>query len=154
VNRLSIPVNRAFQKGKQTTMKTPLPVTCIILKSACQAVCRHFSDQFRRRSTLRSGSLRSALTALLLAPLAVHAAESVTPPGDMQPITLKQTELGGEIGRRINDLIYKHYMAINLESQFIEPGGRKVEALPPPSDQALTLQRFASLVYQSLAGRR
>ena len=39
----------------------------------------------------------------------------------LQPITLKQTELGGEIGRRINDLIYKHYMAINLDSQFIEP---------------------------------
>lgn len=103
-------------------MKTTLTVACIILKSACQAVCRHFSDQFRRRSTLRSGSLRSALTALLLAPLAaLHAAESVTPPGDLQPITLKQTELGGEIGRRINDLIYKHYMAINLDRQFIEP---------------------------------
>jgi hypothetical protein len=39
----------------------------------------------------------------------------------LQPITLKQTELGGEIGRRINDLIHKHYMAINLDSQFIEP---------------------------------
>ena len=52
-------------------MKHTLTVACIILKSAGQTVCRPFSDQFRRLSTLRS-----ALTALLLAPLAaLHAAD-------------------------------------------------------------------------------
>lgn len=57
-------------------MKHKLTVACIFLKSACQAVLRSFSDQFHGRSTLRIGSLRSALTALLLAPLAeVDAAE-------------------------------------------------------------------------------
>ena len=57
-------------------METPLPVACFYLKSAWQAVCRPFSDQFRRLSTLRSGSLRSALATLLLAPLAALHAES------------------------------------------------------------------------------
>jgi len=36
----------------------------------------------------------------------------------------------------------------------IEAGGHKVDAPTLPPDQALTLQQFASLVYQSLAGRR
>jgi hypothetical protein len=48
----------------------------MLLKSAWQTVCRPFSDQFRRQSTLRSGSLRSALLALLFTPLAaLHAAD-------------------------------------------------------------------------------
>ena len=63
-------------------MKTTLTVACFFLKSAWQAVCRPFSDQFRRLSTLRSGSLRSALTALLLAMLTtLHAAEVSAPAG-------------------------------------------------------------------------
>jgi acetyl esterase/lipase len=58
-------------------MKATLTVACFFSKSAWQAVCRPFSDQFRRLSTLRSGSLCSALGALLLAPLAaVHAADN------------------------------------------------------------------------------
>jgi len=58
-------------------MKHTLTVACILLKSAWQAVCRPSSDQLRRQSSPRSGSLRSALlAALLLAPLAtLHAAE-------------------------------------------------------------------------------
>ena len=47
---------------KQTT---PHTVAWIILKSACQTVCRPGSDELRRLSSLRSGSLRPALTALL-----------------------------------------------------------------------------------------
>ncbi|MEI6519580.1 MAG: beta-L-arabinofuranosidase domain-containing protein [bacterium] len=39
----------------------------------------------------------------------------------LQPITLNQTELSGEIGRRIDDLIYKNYMAIDIDHDFIEP---------------------------------
>ncbi|MDP4791613.1 MAG: SUMF1/EgtB/PvdO family nonheme iron enzyme [Verrucomicrobiales bacterium] len=59
-------------------MKHTLTVACILLRSAWQAGCRPFSDQFRRLSTLRSGSLRLALTALLLAPPALPADESIT----------------------------------------------------------------------------
>ncbi len=39
----------------------------------------------------------------------------------LRPVTLKQTELSGEIGRRINDLIYKNYMALAIDSFFIGP---------------------------------
>ena len=54
-------------------MKNTPTVACILLKSAWQAVFRSFS----RLSPLRSGSLRSALTALLLALLAVNGSHSV-----------------------------------------------------------------------------
>jgi hypothetical protein len=66
-------------------MKHTLAVACISLKSVWQAVCRPFLNQLRRlfafgylRCTsvpLRSGSLRSALITLLLAPL--QAAETL-----------------------------------------------------------------------------
>ena len=63
-------------------MKLTSPVARIILKSAWQAVCRPIINQLRRPSSLRSGSLRSALTALLLAQLtALHAVE-LSPPLD------------------------------------------------------------------------
>jgi DUF1680 family protein len=39
----------------------------------------------------------------------------------LQPITLNQTELAGEIGRRISDLAYKNYMALDLDGHFVEP---------------------------------
>ena len=39
----------------------------------------------------------------------------------LQPITLKQAELSGEIGRRINDLIYTNQMALNFDHDFIAP---------------------------------
>jgi len=39
----------------------------------------------------------------------------------LQPVTLKQTELHGEIARRIEDLIRKNYMALNLDHDFVEP---------------------------------
>jgi hypothetical protein len=57
-------------------MNPTLTVACFFLKSAWQAVCLPFLMLLRRLSPLHSGSLRSALTALLLAPLAaLHAAE-------------------------------------------------------------------------------
>ena len=60
-------------------LKQTLTVACIHLKRSPQAVCRPFSDQLRPLSPLRYGPLRSALTALLLAPLAaLHAAEPPT----------------------------------------------------------------------------
>jgi len=39
----------------------------------------------------------------------------------LQPITLKQPELSGEIGRRINDLIYTNFMALDSDGVFISP---------------------------------
>jgi len=39
----------------------------------------------------------------------------------LRPITLRQTELGGEIGRRLDDLIHKNYMELDLERDFVEP---------------------------------
>ena len=39
----------------------------------------------------------------------------------LQPITLRQSELSGEIGRRINDLVYRNYMELDLGRTFIEP---------------------------------
>ena len=60
-------------------MKLTLTVACISLKSAWQDVCRRFQNQFHRPSPLRSGSLRSALTALILSSLAdvLPAADAV-----------------------------------------------------------------------------
>jgi len=37
------------------------------------------------------------------------------------PLQLKQAELAGEIGRRINNVIYKNFMVLNLEQDFIAP---------------------------------
>ena len=76
-------------------MKHTLTVACILLRSAWQAGCRPFSDQFRRLSTLRSGSLRLALTALLLAPLAAL-------PGALsaaEPVPLEILEPAGRAGK-------------------------------------------------------
>jgi DUF1680 family protein len=39
----------------------------------------------------------------------------------LQPLSLRQAELSGEIGRRVADLIYKNYMALDLDHHFIEP---------------------------------
>jgi uncharacterized protein len=47
----------------------------------------------------------------------------------LQTVRLTQPELSGEIGRRIHDLIYKNYMTIDLERDFIEPFRTR-----PPAD--------------------
>jgi DUF1680 family protein len=39
----------------------------------------------------------------------------------LQPVRLTHGELSGEIGRRIEDLVYKNYMAIDLEHGFLDP---------------------------------
>ena len=86
---------------------------------------KQVSAELTRMEAWKKSSMGAVAGVIMTALLVVRSSGSddVTPKvGDMlQPITLKQTELGGEIGRRINDLIYKHYMAINLDSQFIEP---------------------------------
>jgi hypothetical protein len=58
----------------------------------------------------------------LCAALAVHDdAVAPTVADTLQPITLKQAELSGEIGRRINDLIYTNFMALDADGYFIAP---------------------------------
>jgi uncharacterized protein len=39
----------------------------------------------------------------------------------LRPLRLTQAELFGEIGRRIHNLIYENYMALDLDRDFIEP---------------------------------
>lgn len=39
----------------------------------------------------------------------------------LQPVRLTRPELSGEIGRRIEDLVYKNYMALDLEQHFLDP---------------------------------
>ncbi|MEI6872029.1 MAG: hypothetical protein WCL08_07075, partial [Verrucomicrobiota bacterium] len=72
--------------------------------------------------------------AILLAPLAVLHADAADIPTPkvhdaLQPVTLDKTELSGEIGRRIDDLIYKNFMVIDLEQKFLDPF-RKRPPLP------------------------
>ena len=57
-------------------MKPTLTVARVLFQLAMRVVCQPFSDRLRWLSSLRSGSLRSALTAMLLVQLAVlHAAD-------------------------------------------------------------------------------
>ena len=55
--------------------------------------------------------------------LSVLRAEPVTPKvvDTLQPVTLRQAELSGEIGRRISDLIYTNYLALDADKDFIAP---------------------------------
>lgn len=87
--------------------------------------------------TILGATTLAVLASLLLTPMVVmHAANPkdaksseakapglVTPKvaDSLSPVTLKQAELSGEIGRRIDDLIYKNYMVINLDRDFLEP---------------------------------
>lgn len=63
------PLAYRLKNQHSSKMKTTRPVARILLKSVWPAVCRPVSDQLRRLFAF--GSLYSALTALLLAPLAV-----------------------------------------------------------------------------------
>ena len=65
-----------------------------------------------------------SLTALLLTPLApLCAADQPAPKvtDKLKPNGLNQSELSGEIGRRIQDVIYKNWMAINETKDFADP---------------------------------
>jgi hypothetical protein len=69
----------------------------------------------------RVSLLSIAITALLVA--TTSCSKKIDPTGEdkIKPVTLKQTELGGEIGRRINDLIYKNYMVLDIDSFYVSP---------------------------------
>ena len=59
---------------------------------------------------------------LALTVAAAGRAETVEPEvvDALEPVRLTRTELSGEIGRRIEDLVYKNYMALDLEGDFLE----------------------------------
>lgn len=61
--------------------------------------------------------------ALAAAGAAFSCAQSESPhdADRLLPVTLKKAELSGEIGRRIDDLIYKNYMALDIDGFFIAP---------------------------------
>jgi hypothetical protein len=67
-----------------------------------------------------------AVSFLIVAALAGAARPGARPwaadgPDRLRPVTLKRAELGGEIGRRIDNLIYKNYMALDSDGFFIAP---------------------------------
>jgi uncharacterized protein len=65
-----------------------------------------------------------ALFALFVAP-----ARSVEPKvaDSLQPVRLTSAELSGEIGRRITDQIYKNYMVLDLERDFLDPFRHRID---------------------------
>jgi len=71
----------------------------------------------------KSRGLISILFVVVLAGAFFSSAQSKKPnvQDKLQPMTLKQAELSGEIGRRINDLIYKNFMMLDLDGFFIAP---------------------------------
>lgn len=60
---------------------------------------------------------------LLWAAASAGAADVVQPQvaDALRPVRLAHPELGGEIGRRIEDLVHKNYMALDLEHDFLDP---------------------------------
>jgi DUF1680 family protein len=62
-----------------------------------------------------------------LAPAFVSCAPSKAPAGtdQLRPVMLTEPELGGEIGRRVHDLIYKNYMVLDSDGFFIAPFGAR-----------------------------
>jgi uncharacterized protein len=61
------------------------------------------------------------LLALLVAGVSPTNAVEPKTTDALQPVKLVRPELSGEIGRRLDDLIYKNYMAIELDRDFLDP---------------------------------
>ncbi|MEW6073227.1 MAG: hypothetical protein AB1726_11640 [Planctomycetota bacterium] len=49
----------------------------------------------------------------------------------LQPVRLTRAELSGEIGRRLDDLIDKNYLALDLDRDFLDPFRHR----PPTTDR-------------------
>jgi len=77
----------------------------------------------RRERKLKNGATVSILFAAALAGAAFSCAQprAAQEVDKLFPVTLKQAELSGEIGRRIDDLIYKNFMALDIDGFFIAP---------------------------------
>jgi uncharacterized protein len=71
---------------------------------------------------MRTSSLGTCLAITLLAAGGGRAAIVKPKVADqLRPERLAQTELGGEIGRRLDDLIHKNFMTIDIERDFLDP---------------------------------
>ena len=71
---------------------------------------------------MNSTLMRTSCSLALIVATASHA-RAVEPKvvDALEPVRLVRAELSGEIGRRIEDLIYKNYMAVDLERDFLDP---------------------------------
>lgn len=72
------------------------------------------------------------LSAMMLAATIAHA-ETLKPKrvDPLQPVRLTKPQLSGEIGRRIDDVIYKNFMVIDLERDFLDPFRHRPPTEPP-----------------------
>ena len=77
----------------------------------------------QRRQSLRTRATIPILLSLVLAGAVFSRSQSRPPdgPDKLRPVALKQSELGGEIGRRIADLIYKNFMVLDIDGVFVAP---------------------------------
>src|SRR3972149_3436786 len=70
---------------------------------------------------MQTASIRACWGIALLAAWAGRAGAIEPKMADaLQPLRLTRPELSGEIGRRIEDLIYKNYMVLDLERAFLD----------------------------------
>lgn len=67
--------------------------------------------------------IRIALIAFPLCAATAVAADAVVPKvaDVLQPVALKQAELSGEVGRRVGDLIYTNFLALDADNFFVAP---------------------------------
>ena len=77
----------------------------------------------RRERGSKHGVTILILSAATLAVAVFSCAQPRKPDGldQLRPVALTQKELAGEIGRRIDDLIYKNFMALDIDGFFITP---------------------------------
>ena len=71
---------------------------------------------------MKTALIRTSCFLGLLVAAASHASAIEPKVVDaLRPVRLEQPELSGEIGRRIDDLIYKNYMVLDLQRDFLDP---------------------------------
>jgi uncharacterized protein len=63
----------------------------------------------------------AGLSLLLLAALGRGQAVKPSIADKLRPVTLTRAGLGGEIGRRLDDLIFKNYMVLDMDGFFVAP---------------------------------
>ncbi len=68
-----------------------------------------------------TGCCLLALFALMMATACPVQAVEPKVVDALEPVRLTRAELSGEIGRRVVDLVYKNYMALDLERDFLDP---------------------------------
>lgn len=85
--------------------------------------CPHCGERHNRKDR-RPPARRLVILALaVLAGAGPARGQSVKPsvPDKLQPVTLTRSGLGGELGRRLDDLIFKNYMVLDMDGFFVAP---------------------------------